>query len=481
MLLVLTLIAAAPPSASKRPTTRTPDCTEGGCHAEETKFRFLHAPTAAGACDMCHVYADETKHTFTLKHQGTAMCDFCHIGKTDTAGLHVHEPVKTGECTGCHNPHGSEMRNLINGPNVAAMCVSCHEGVVKGKSHLHEPITEKGGADCLGCHRPHASILPKLMVEQGRKLCLRCHADVDTAKVHSQKVQNPNALPLQTGHLDVKRFEHEPFAGECTQCHDQHGSNTSHLLKQDVVGLCTSCHEDVAKSITASLSGGVAHSIVTADRACLHCHGAHFSAADHLLNDQPVKLCLDCHSKETVRSDGSKIPSMQSLSKTGQHRHGPLDEGHCKGCHNPHGSEHRALLTQPYTKEFYQAYDALAYALCFSCHKQELVTSKVTTSTTNFRNGEQNLHWVHVVGNESPAKAAAGDPSAGRTCRACHATHTAKNAQHLAESVPYGQWNVPITFKATENGGSCAAGCHRAKTYDRVNPVPSEPAAVSAR
>ena len=41
----------------------------------------------------------------------------------------------------------------------------------------------------------------------------------------------------------------------------------------------------------------------------------------------------------------------------------------------------------------------------------------------------------------------------------------------MRDSVPYGNWTMPINFKRTETGGSCAPGCHKAFAYDRNNPV----------
>ncbi len=40
------------------PTTRVTNCTNGPCHSNQLDFRFLHGPTAAGACNVCHVYLD---------------------------------------------------------------------------------------------------------------------------------------------------------------------------------------------------------------------------------------------------------------------------------------------------------------------------------------------------------------------------------------------------------------------------------------
>lgn len=480
-------------NAQVRPTTRTPDCTTSGCHSDVTGYKFLHAPTAAGACEMCHVPVDPVQHTFKYKHEGAAMCDFCHIGKTDVAGLHVHKPVQDGQCIQCHNPHGSQMRNLINGATTSAMCLTCHDSILKDRQHVHTPIVQ---GDCLGCHKAHSSVMPNLLVAQGRELCLKCHSDVvksstAIALAHPQpsgslagNAQLPEALPV---------FTHDPFKGECTQCHEQHASQAPTLLKQDITGLCTSCHADVATSMSSAI---VQHSAMMDDRACLNCHSPHESHTKHLLKDKPVMLCLECHGRNLTRPDGSTVngvagefgmrpaapPSSgassgaatgaaSAASNSGTavmlmaHLHGPIAEGgDCGACHTVHGGAHRALLVRPYTQSFYQSFDSNAYALCLGCHKQELATEKTTTTATNFRNGDVNLHYLHIT---APGES-------GRSCRVCHATHAANNPQQVRESSPFGQWNVPINFTATETGGSCGAGCHRARTYDRVSAVTAD-------
>ena len=100
------------------------------------------------------------------------------------------------------------------------------------------------------------------------------------------------------------------------------------------------------------------------------------------------------------------------------------------------------------------------YALCFECHAKELVLTSDSTIETNFRNGSQNLHFVHVNREEQ-----------GRACRSCHATHASMNRLHVPQSVPYGSWNLPLNFKMTETGGRCDSGCHRPATYDRIAPT----------
>jgi len=454
-------------SSQDPPTTRTLTCTEAGCHADQLAFENLHGPVAAGACDMCHEYSDPAAHTFILKRTGSALCDFCHMGKTDTAGLHVHEPVEAGECLACHDPHGSATAPLLKSTSAGEMCMVCHAESFQGQAHLHTPV-EKG--DCLACHQAHSSILPALLVKEGRDLCLSCHANVITAPgavdegndAEGVSPHGPVAPDMFQGaprvlfaNHNADRIVHEPVLGECSQCHNPHGSTEAAMLLQPQASLCSTCHADVAEKIAAATVG---HSVVTADRACMNCHTPHESAVDHLLREDAIKLCLSCHEQEVQRADGSIVGAMSSLATQHTSLHDPINDG-CADCHDVHGGSHANLLTSTFTSEFYQSpEDATAYALCLSCHDSKLISQERTTDATNFREGSLNLHYVHVT--QPGAK--------GRSCRVCHDTHAAKAPHLLLEQVAYGEWRIPIGFEVTETGGSCAAGCHRPRTYDRT-------------
>jgi predicted CXXCH cytochrome family protein len=144
----------------------------------------------------------------------------------------------------------------------------------------------------------------------------------------------------------------------------------------------------------------------------------------------------------------------------GAHLHGPLASKKCGGCHEPHGNDLPSFVSKPYTGTFYSPYQPEAYALCFSCHDETLATEKLTAGATKFRNGNVNLHYLHV-----------NKARKGRSCRACHTIHASKNPHMLADSVPFGQWQLPIGFKEIEGGGTCTSGCHLPKTYRRVKPA----------
>ncbi len=455
------LAAPAAHGQTAAPTARVPNCTTGECHSSQTGFKFLHGPVAAGACEVCHAYADESRHRFTIKHTGAQMCDFCHIGQSARLGLHVHEPVAKGECTACHNPHGSSARMMLHGESAADVCRTCHQAVGQA-AHVHAPVA---GGDCLSCHKAHSSALDGLLVKEGRGLCLGCHEGVmEPKRPKSLPAAAPASGPPAVAGPAAVPMLHDPVLGDCLQCHRPHDSAQPALLDRPAVELCGSCHQAVSESVASS---AVAHAVVTDARACVNCHAPHASRSEHLLAAEPVELCLECHAREVKRPDGSVVQSVAELGRADFHRHAPVDENGCQGCHDAHGAAHAGLLRSPFSSAFYQRFEPEAYALCFECHDAKAFTEPRTTALTSFRDGDRNLHYVHVTGSGEN----------GRNCRVCHSPHAAAAPKLVRAEAPYGQWQIPISFEATATGGSCAAGCHRAQRYDRGQPgAPQAPA-----
>lgn len=435
--------AALPDQPLQRPAGRTKDCTNAGCHAQQQQFKFQLGPVAVGACDMCHAYVDERKHTFKLKEQKEALCTFCHIAGGAAVGKVVHKPFQEGDCLSCHNPHGGASRAILRKENLAALCADCHNDVTKKKPHLHGPVAS---GSCAACHASHRAAFPGLLAAQGRELCLSCHEQMGTQLAQMKSV-------------------HKPIEGDCQQCHETHASDHKMQLKKPPLELCESCHEPVQKLVTAAT---FKHSATVTGDACLNCHTSHGSDIGKLMKAEPSKACLSCHDKKIQVSKDHVVASMAAVKDPKQFKHGPLKDGDCSGCHVPHGGEVSRLLAKPYPDTFYQPFDIDKYSLCFSCHDKQLVLLEKTSGLTKFRNGEQNLHFLHVNKTDK-----------GRNCRACHNTHTSTQPLHLRETVPYGKWEMPVSFKQSDTGGSCKPGCHEEMGYDRQKPVNNRPAGPS--
>ncbi len=119
------------------------------------------------------------------------------------------------------------------------------------------------------------------------------------------------------------------------------------------------CHADYAKK--AYVHGPVSLG------DCKSCHeavdpNAHAYAVARTGRD----LCEYCHLDQAAK----------------EHVHEPLTTGDCAECHDP--------------RLFYAPFSTDNYALCFSCHPESLVLTERTGDLTDFRNGDVNLHYVHV-------------------------------------------------------------------------------------
>jgi len=99
-----------------------------------------------------------------------------------------------------------------------------------------------------------------------------------------------------------------------------------------------------------------------------------------------------------------------------------------------------------------------------------MVKEAKTTTLTKFRNGDQNLHYLHVNKDER-----------GRTCRACHEVHASQQKHQIRDAVPYGHtgYMLKINFTQTATGGTCAKTCHVTRSYTN-SVVLLEPKAAGA-
>jgi predicted CXXCH cytochrome family protein len=329
-----------------------------------------------------------------------------------------HGALQGGGCTACHDPHGSGQKFMLKGNSMSETCTACHENVAGG-AVPHKPARQS----CVLCHEPHGGENGKLLTQEQPKLCFDCHQEM-------RGVMN-------------KKNIHKPAAAGCTGCHNPHSAPNASLLKADPQkGLCLGCHDDIAKHLKnvkrphrALESGG-----------CPACHTPHASDQGHLLIKPMKELCSSCH-KEMKAELQSQFP------------HGPVKMSQCQGCHDPHGATNPNILKTFFPPGFYNPYKDGLYALCFNCHKKDIALDAKTTTLTDFRNGDENLHYTHVHSEK------------GRSCKACHQVHSSAQEKHVRADVPFGSWMLPINFRKTPNGGTCNVGCHNPKTYNRLTPV----------
>lgn len=394
------------------------DCVTSKCHADMGTKEFVHGPVGAKICTICHTPQADKKHKFEFSADKEELCFSCHEAKRDMMlEDHLHTPVSDGNCVGCHDPHQSDYRFTLKG-SASDLCYQCHDKVNFNKEFVHGPV---GVGDCNACHNPHASANEKQLNFPKEELCFQCHKEY-------QGMMN-------------KRHIHPPVEEDCTNCHNPHANDSKFLLPKDMPDLCYGCHEEFIDFANVEYK----HEPVESGD-CTKCHDVHASDNPRMFLKPQANLCFSCHEEM-----GEYVSESTNL-------HGPVKEGDCNACHNPHGSNNFRILRKYFPEEFYMPYSTENYAICFQCHNQTIALDKKTKTLTDFRDGERNLHFVHVNKDVK-----------GRSCKACHQVHASTQDKHIRTSVPFGKinWELPVTYTKFEDGGKCVVGCHSPKEYHR--------------
>ncbi len=407
-------------------------CVTGKCHSNMGTDKFIHGPTAAGDCLFCHQKIGNHKFKAT-PDPVSKLCYKCH-DRMDSAA-HVHPPVKAGACTACHSPHQSPYKFQLRQPEGQKLCFMCHDKKMMAGPFKHGPAAT---GQCTICHNPHGSPNDYMLFAEGNDLCLSCHTD------KAEELKNDKHI-------------HPAVELGCVNCHSPHSAGYKYNLKLDRhEDLCFICHTGKKAHVE---SVKTKHGAITqTKKKCLNCHNPHGSNYPKMLLKKPIDLCLSCHDKPMDTPTG-KIVNMKQYLADNKDWHGPVREGDCPACHNPHGSNNFRMLRKQFPSTMYTPYDPSAYALCFMCHQNTIPAEKYTTTLTNFRNGNLNLHYVHV------------HQIKGRVCVFCHDPHGSNNPKHIRDYAQFGIWHLPINYKKTATGGQCSPGCHVTRYYDRNNPV----------
>lgn len=394
------------------------NCVTSECHTDIAKEEFVHGPVGANICTICHLLTDEKEHLFKYTSDKAELCFGCHETSRDMMLENsLHTPVADGDCVGCHDPHASDYRFSLKG-SASQLCYTCHKEDIFTNNFVHGPVS---AGDCNACHDPHASEFTQQLRNAPEEICYLCHQEKE--------------IILTSRHI------HKPVLDDCTSCHDPHADNAKFLLPSDQPQLCYDCHDDIELYKGVKVVHDPVH-----DGNCMDCHDVHASNNPKMFPQPQQELCFSCH--EETSNDVI----------TATYKHGPTKEGDCNACHDPHGSENYNILRKAFPKDFYNEYKTEIYDMCFECHNKDIALDEKTTTLTNFRDGDVNMHYLHV-----------NKEIKGRSCKACHQVHASTQEKHVRESVPFGaiKWELPVTFTKYENGGYCVVGCHAPKEYIR--------------
>ncbi len=412
-------------------------CLASGCHQQLAENRWVHGPTAVQACSYCHDEVGQTvdEHRFESAVASRDLCLRCH--PSELADEFIHEPYGSANCVGCHDPHGGSHKNFLLTDQVQDLCRSCHpEDAV---SVSHQP---REAGDCLSCHRSHSSRNEHLLLRPETELCTACHREFR------------GFLPENIQEAGLVGKTHPVLLTDgCLACHQAHGSEHASMLQNDLHDTCQRCHADLHSGME---DAEVVHAPFGEKHACVKCHTPHASVYDGLLTSSPGEVCFSCHAEAVETVSGRVLQNVQQQIAEARVVHHPVEEGDCTACHIAHFSQQRSLLRLKYPHKIYREFSGGSYDLCFQCHDSNMV-EKNGVGFTGFRNGEQNLHFVHVNAEK------------GRACDICHDPHASDGFRLVRESYPFGpsRWPLPLGFSATADGGSCTSACHEELSYKR--------------
>jgi predicted CXXCH cytochrome family protein len=267
--------------------------------------------------------------------------------------------------------------------------------------------------------------------------------------------EEPKCTDCHAG-LVEKKVVHTPAREGCNLCHlvkiTEHAEKAGKglFLSDSLPGLCYTCHDGVKKDIDTMR---LVHLAVKEKKQCMNCHSPHSSDEKKLLSGSKKEVCLSCHNKE-IDVNGKKSKNISQLLKNSKVIHPALNGG-CTSCHKPHASTENFLLISAYPVGQYAAGNKDTFAVCWECHDSDLLELATTTTSTGFRNGDRNLHKVHMSGPKS------------RSCSMCHDIHASNNKYLILDKIAFGKWSFNLNYTPADSGGSCSPGCHGFSPYKR--------------
>ena len=392
---------------------------------------------------------------------GSVACKSCHAKVNDTwvesphgkALLQDSLPQERKGCEACHGPASLHVGNPAGSkpaiPTAAehaktnALCGACH---YQDKT-LEEPVKwqntnqatysrnthSRKNMSCLSCHSGHPSGNDKSLIKPVKDLCLGCHASV-----------------METSPGKKADYTHAPVAmGQCTTCHDVHGSTDRRMVIDKVEKTCETCHKSTDDKLTAAHMG-----YPVAGSACATCHDVHsHDKKSHLLRkDQhgpfAKRNCSLCHTKPVAGEPIGLVQPADKLCSTchpagsvvraNEKAHLPAKQGFCSACHDPHvGTTESGLMKT-----------RAAYA-CFTCHTK-VENDTIKAHRHKILDDELDCMMCHKPHSSAQEKLLVKGQN--ELCGACH-------KHQFSHPIDYKKDGTPVMDVTTKKPMTCAS-CH---------------------
>jgi predicted CXXCH cytochrome family protein len=387
---------------------------------------------AGSSCKNCHESADLTKNHSDVP-PAPASCLNCHLIHGDLKkGLlkpNIHPVDSEKICKGCH------VSKDINSAIIS--CLDCH----RGEYDIKHPLTIINEAGCVNCHKVHGDGVKKLLEKVQHQpfienKCEDCHKNIDESLVLTEKAES-GELCIEC-HEDVGmdinnqpfKVLHRPFNEmECIKCHKIHSSQNELLLRQVGTDLCYKCHKNLELDEN-DLKLSSVHQPVS-EGECSECHDPHGSNYESVLfyNDVELLCFGNCHKNflqkgaPTPMKKSLQAKKMEELGKmiagTAKKRkavavkkervkrpmymiiHKPITEEGCTPCHDPHSSKNNKLIVSTKDDKF----------LCYNCHKDYTLDEQ-----------KEKISFIH-------------DPVLKEECFKCHEIHANDNKYLLKKAL----------------------------------------------
>lgn len=186
-------------------------------------------------------------------------------------------------------------------------------------------------------------------------------------------------------------FHNDEKEQKCKSCHNMTSNipKNNKALEDVSTTTCYECHKGMNNTKNTHAP--------TANWLCIECHNGQFGefnmeeegASKYLAPDPISKACGTCH--EDIDE-----------WKARKYDHGPVNDGKCERCHNPHGSENDFFLRKP------------IWELCITCHAEKADGKHVVSSYVFSRNSGSHP----TKGIKDPLR-----PEREFTCTSCHDPH----------------------------------------------------------